>query len=132
MPARRVRHHDVAAAEEAEDARRRDDGRHRVPLVEVNAARQDDDRNARERSGDEGPGVADDGRGREPGDLSVGNLEPVLDGRGEVAEARAEDDADDGRNGDPCPEELDGLGEASVHFCLLRFSRGGCRRSSRS
>ena len=45
----------------------------------MDPARQDDERDARERPGDEGPGVADDGRGRKARDLRVGNLDAIFE-----------------------------------------------------
>ncbi len=83
------------AAEETEDACREGDLRHGVTFIGVDAALHDGYGDACDRSEDEFAGVSGDGGLGETGDVGVGDRRGVLNLGGEVAEAGAENDAED-------------------------------------
>ncbi len=102
-----VGHDEAGAAEKREDARGEDDLGHGVALIGVHAALHDGYLRAVDRPEDELAGVALHGGERPARDIGVGDGGGVLDLRGELAEAGAEDDAE----GWPCGVELaDGVG----------------------
>ena len=82
------------APEEGEDAGGEGNLVDWVALVGVDAALHDDDGDATDGPEDEVSGVALDGGCREVGNLRVGHAYGGLDVGGEVAQARAQDDAD--------------------------------------
>ena len=105
----RVREHERPHAEAAEDPDREDDLVEGVALVEVDAPLHCRHRHAAGAADDEGSGVADDGGGREVGNLAEGHGHGVLEGLGERPEPGAEDDADRGPQRGAASHDAGGL-----------------------
>jgi hypothetical protein len=96
------------AAEQAEDASGKCDFADVVTLVGVNTALHDGYGDFVDGAEDKVSGVALDGGGGEVGDFGVGDANGVFDLSGEVAEAGAEGDADDGPGGSGGADVIDG------------------------
>ena len=93
-PAGRIREHDHARAEAAEQQHRLDDEPRRVALVEVEAALEHDDGLAAERPEQQPADVARGRRGRPARQLVERDGDGVLEIVGEAAQPRAQDDPD--------------------------------------
>ena len=93
-PAGRGREDQGRDTQPGEDAGREGDGRQVVPLVEVDPTLEHDDGRPPEPAGDEVAGVALDHRAGEVEDGRVGEDRGGFDEVDQVAQARAEDDAD--------------------------------------
>ena len=109
-----VRQHEAPDAETAEHANAEDDGRRRMPLVEVGATLHHGDGNVVQQSHDERPGVADRGGARPARDVVVGDLDRFPDGVGEGPEAAAEHDPDHRLELDARADRADRLAEEVV------------------
>ncbi len=86
-----------SATEKREDAGGKDDLGEGISLVGVNTTLENSDRDAGDGAEDELAGVTDNGGEGEVGDPGVGDCDGVGNVRGEVAEPRAENDAEDWR-----------------------------------
>ena len=101
----------------------------------MDAALHDGDADSADGAEDELAGVACDGGERPAGDVGVGDGGGVLDLRGEVAEAGAEDDPDDGGERGAGLDVLGGGGGAEVRiwvFCHFPGMKGTPPPSPRS
>lgn len=105
---------EIANSQGGEDANGEGDGGKGMAFVEVGTTGEDGDGNGAEAAEDESAGMTRDGRREEAGEVGVGPGILGFDRGGDVGEAAAQNEPDDGPECGLMTDAGDGLGDAGV------------------